>query len=160
MKNGELIEALEDNIEILFAFVGSMGNERIHERRKDKYWSVYQHIRHLSTSQAMLYGRLEQFVREENPAVLPFGPEDTSEAAEAEPRPISELMRSFELMRKKQIELIRKAGPEVWTKEAKHPEYEKYTFEILIRHILIHDSFHMYRMEELWILKDEFLGEA
>jgi hypothetical protein len=160
MKGKELIEALGDNIEILFAFVGSMDNERIMEKRKGNYWSVYEHIRHLSQTQDMLYRRLEQFIHDDSPSILPFSPVEQSEPESGDPKPICEHMRNFELWRNKQIELIKRAEASVWTKEANHPEYEKYTFEILIRHILIHDSFHMYRMEELWILKDEFLEKA
>jgi predicted transcriptional regulator YdeE len=38
--------------------------------------------------------------------------------------------------------IIKKAKRGVWQKEGVHPEYKKYSFEILLRHMLLHDSFH------------------
>ena len=46
---------------------------------------------------------------------------------------------------------------EHWTRKAKHKEYIEYTPYIMLRHILMHDHFHMYRIEELWLTTDEFL---
>ena len=49
------------------------------------------------------------------------------------------------------------ATPADWEKTATHPEYEQYSLIILARHILMHDHWHMYRMEELWLTRDEYL---
>ena len=42
-------------------------------------------------------------------------------------------------------------------KEAKHDEYKKYNIEIKLNHMLFHDYWHIYRIEELWLTKDEYL---
>ena len=55
------------------------------------------------------------------------------------------------------LDLIREAPPDLWDKNATHPEYGIYTPEIMIRHIMIHDYLHMYRIEELWLTKPEYL---
>jgi hypothetical protein len=55
------------------------------------------------------------------------------------------------------VELARSCGPEAWEKPGVHPEYDQYSLEILLRHILTHDGWHMYRMEEIWLAKDESL---
>jgi hypothetical protein len=159
MRNEDLLESLEKNISIIFAFVGSMKNDRVMKRRDENYWSIYDHIKHLALTQIMLYKRVEKFINEDTPSIVPFLPEEKAALEEDNSKPISVLMRSYEKWRKKQIELIRATEGEIWDKEALHPEYEKYTFEILIRHILLHDSFHMYRMEEIWILRDGFLSD-
>ena len=36
---------------------------------------------------------------------------------------------------------------------------KKYNFEIVLNHILFHDYWHMYRIEELWLTKDEYLSK-
>ena len=33
-----------------------------------------------------------------------------------------------------------------------------YDFEILVRHIALHDGTHLYRMEELWLMTDQALA--
>ncbi len=55
------------------------------------------------------------------------------------------------------MELLSKLDKSVWEKTATHPEYEHYSLYILARHILIHDHWHMYRMEELWLTRDDYL---
>jgi len=57
-------------------------------------------------------------------------------------------------------ELIASLPETVWEKRAVHLEFEFYTAGILVRHISMHDCWHMYRIEELWITKDEFLTEV
>ncbi|MDA1119365.1 MAG: hypothetical protein O2887_02525 [Bacteroidetes bacterium] len=46
---------------------------------------------------------------------------------------------------------------DLWSKTAVHPEFNKYSHYILLRHAMMHDHFHMYRIEELWLTKDEYL---
>ena len=53
--------------------------------------------------------------------------------------------------------LIRSADKSIWIKEAEHPEYHIYTPYIMLRHRLMHDHFHMYRIEELWLTNEEYL---
>lgn len=33
----------------------------------------------------------------------------------------------------------------------------EYTPEIMLGHLVMHDQLHMYRIEELWLTRDEFL---
>ncbi len=70
---------------------------------------------------------------------------------------MDELIERFTAIRKEQIDLIKKADSSVWKRQAKHPEYKKYDFDILVRHILVHDGLHFWRMEELWIGKEEYI---
>jgi hypothetical protein len=50
-------------------------------------------------------------------------------------------------------QLHRKRGEGFWSL------YAQYGFKILVRHILLQASFHLYRMEELWLARDEYLTE-
>jgi hypothetical protein len=59
--------------------------------------------------------------------------------------------------RKKQILLLENADDITWQKTATHPEYETYSLYILTRHTLMHDHWHMYRIEELWLTRDSYL---
>ena len=63
-------------------------------------------------------------------------------------------MEAFARWREKQVRLIEAVPAEVWRKTAVHPQYESYGFEILVRHIALHDGFHLARIEDLWVLKD------
>ena len=63
----------------------------------------------------------------------------------------------FGRYRDKQLQLLKSAGDVMWERTATHPEYEAYSLYILTRHVLMHDYWHMYRMEELWLTRDAYL---
>jgi hypothetical protein len=70
---------------------------------------------------------------------------------------IAAVLQEFEEYRKKQLTLLETADDIIWRRTASHPEYDRYSLYILTRHVLMHDHWHMYRMEELWLTKDAFL---
>jgi hypothetical protein len=70
---------------------------------------------------------------------------------------VKELLAAYCELRNEQITLVKSADEKIWAKEGGHEEYKKYTFEMLIRHIILHDSFHLYRMEELWMKKERYI---
>jgi hypothetical protein len=157
MLKKDFIAALANNKRILRQFVSVIEPETIGRRIKD-YWTIYEHLDHLVVTQKMLLGRIGQFIAEDRPVMKPYIPEDKPEVEDAS-RDAMKLIDEFEGLRDDQIALIKRAKRAVWLKEGVHPEYKKYGFEILLRHILLHDSFHMWRMEELWIEKDELIKE-
>jgi hypothetical protein len=55
--------------------------------------------------------------------------------------------------------IIKNTTKDIWKKEGRHEEYKKYTFEILIRHSIFHNSFNMWWMDELWIENEDLLKE-
>jgi uncharacterized damage-inducible protein DinB len=151
------ILALDNNKKILRQFVARMTEQELDRRIKD-YWTIYEHVDHLVVCQKMYIGRIEQFMTEKNPVMKPYTPDDKPKA-EGGAKSVKELIAEYCSLRDKQIKLVKKAKKEVWEKTGSHEEYEKYTFEILIRHMLVHDSYHMYRMEELWIMKEQYIKE-
>jgi hypothetical protein len=155
----ELIQGLKFGPKILGDFVTEIPEAKLHNKRGDGFWSLYEHVEHLAIVQLMLYKRLERFVKEERPEFVPYFPDKHEEKKEKKIKPIAEIMSTYTRWRDKQVMLIESGGGKLWEKTAIHPEYERYGFKILVRHILLHDSFHLYRMEELWLSKDEYLTE-
>ena len=153
----DLINGLSNNKNILKQFISNMKQDEIQKRIKD-YWTIYEHVDHLVVTQKMLLGRIQQFIVEDKPAMKPYIPEDTHEA-ENTPKSINDLVKEFVKLRDMQIALIKKATRRVWQKQGIHPEYKKYSFEILVRHMYLHDAFHMWRIEELWIENEELIQE-
>ena len=70
---------------------------------------------------------------------------------------VEALLALYTRRRARQIEIIVAAEDALWSKQALHPEYERYGFAILVRHILFHDGFHLARMEDLLLARDEHL---
>ncbi|UCD79710.1 MAG: DinB family protein [Desulfobacterales bacterium] len=153
----DLLNGLERTLRILSEFVQSIPAEKMNLRRGDGFWTIAEHVSHLAQVQPMLLERLQRFMAEDRPEFVPYIPGD----AEAEARPpqmeIDAALESFAHHRKQQLTLLDKADEAVWRKTAGHPEYELYSMHILVRHILMHDYWHMYRMEELWLTRDAYL---
>ncbi len=157
-----IIESLERSPIILSQFIQSVPDRFLKQRRGEGFWTIKEHAIHLAQVQPMLLERLNRFVEEDRPEFVPFIPEDES----SKPKPDEQIeiemdlktaLQDFESFRKMQLSLISSVSPAVWKKEAIHPEYIQYSFYILVRHILMHDHWHMYRMEELWLAKDDYL---
>jgi uncharacterized damage-inducible protein DinB len=157
MHHQELIEGLRIGPQVLRDFTAAIPEERLHLRRGEGFWTLHQHVEHLAAVQLMLYRRLERFTKEERPEFVPYLPDREQDKAQGKPKALGELLSFYSRWRERQLELIEGGGRELWTKSAIHPEYEQYGFEILVRHILLHDYFHLYRMEELWLTKEEYL---
>jgi uncharacterized damage-inducible protein DinB len=157
MNRKALIESLRLDTVILRDFIEAIPADRIEERRNDDFWTIREHVSHLALTQIMLCKRIEVLMKEEHAVIVPYVPDEKPHEDEPAKKPIGELLDTFGKWRERQIRLLESCGDAVWARSADHPEYRSYSFEILVRHVLLHDSYHMNRIEELWLLKDERL---
>ncbi len=156
-----LLEGLRQAPVILSAFVADIPEDKLDRRRGDGFWTIAEHLSHLAQVQPMLLERIQRFIDEERPEFIPYIPgEGEDEPATPERMAIEEALSQFSAIRKRQLHLLEGASDATWGKQAVHPEYDRYDFQVLVRHILMHDHWHMYRMEELWLTKTPFLTQV
>lgn len=154
----ELLAGLGTTPKILREFVRTIPRERLDLRRGEGFWTIAEHVSHLAQVQQMLLDRFRRFVQEEHPVFIPFIPGREEDGPSTPPRlDTEESLHLFEQCRSQQLALLRSAGGDIWQRTASHPEYAHYSLYILTRHVLMHDHWHMYRMEELWLTKDAYL---
>lgn len=154
----DLLEGLRRAPKIFSEFAKTIPKSKLDLRRGDGFWTIAEHISHLAQVQPMLLERLERFVSEEQPEFKPFIPGSEAEEPDTPARmSMVSALEQFTSFRDKQIALLEKIDDLTWKKIAIHPEYESYSLYILTRHVLMHDYWHMYRMEELWLTKDAYL---
>ncbi|MDQ1331550.1 MAG: hypothetical protein QG578_1818 [Thermodesulfobacteriota bacterium] len=154
----DLIETLRRSPRILSEFVNTIPEDKLDLRRGESFWTVAEHISHLAQVQPMLLERFERFMNEDRPEFVPYTPGKAKEEPDTPPRmTMTFALDQFACYREKQLLLLEKADDRTWKKTATHPEYESYSFYILARHLLMHDYWHMYRMEELWLTRDAYL---
>lgn len=151
-----LLEGLANSAKVLGDMVAAIPPAELERVRKPGFWTIMKHLNHLVITQIMLTRRIELFIKEEKPSIQPYTPQDNEDSPQAF-KSAQELLDTFRKWRDKQLAMIESCAPEVWKRKAVHPEYRDYGFEILVRHILVHDYFHMNRIEDLWLLKDEQL---
>ena len=154
MSQRHLLEALKLNPVILKDFVADIPEAALDRRRGEGCWTIYEHLLHLVETQEVILGRLELIRDQARPVITPYAPKRL--AAGGRPS-AQELVGQFAGWRERQVRLIEAAPEPLWGKPAEHPEYESYGFRILVRHILVHDGLHFARIEDLWLVKDEFL---
>jgi len=154
----DLLAGLRTTPRILREFVRTIPKDRLDLRRGEGFWTIAEHVIHLAEVQQMLLDRFQRFMKEEHPVFIPFLPGKAEEGAAAPARPnMADALPQFEQYRSKQLSLLENADSEIWQRTASHPEYDQYSLYILTRHVLMHDHWHMYRMEELWLTKDAYL---
>ncbi len=154
----DLIKGMSRTHTILSEFVQSIPENRLDLRRGDGYWTIAEHVSHLAQVQPMLLDRIHRFLSESCPEFIPYLPgEDENESDTPARMDMPVALEQFAVCRIEQCSLIENADDGIWQRTAKHPEYSRYSLYILVRHILMHDYWHMYRMEELWLSKDAYL---
>lgn len=154
----DITNALATGTTILKHLVADIAEDKLDFRPRAGIWTIREHLGHLVETQEMLARRLEYVLSEDRPVIEPYIPDD-DDSPTPESRSIEELIGGFTAYRQRQLETIDGASEEQWNKTAEHPEYAVYTFRILVRHILLHDYFHMHRMEELAFLRPEMIGD-
>ncbi len=154
----ELLAILRISPKILSEFVQTIPEGKLDVRRGEGFWTVAEHVSHLAQTQPMLLKRIERFMTEDHPEFIPYFPGKEEEDYDPSSlKDTGESLQQFAQGREKQIELLEKADEATWKKTATHPEYEEYSLYIMTRHVLMHDYWHMYRMEELWLTRDPYL---
>lgn len=154
----DLLEGLKRTPRVLSTLVETISQERLDLRRGEGFWTIAEHVSHLARAQPMLLERLERFLDEQHPRFVPYIPGAGEEEPDTPFRmAIGDALAQFADYRNKQVALLEMAHEEVWQRTATHPEYEHYSFYILVRHILMHDHWHMYRVEEIWLTRDDYL---
>jgi uncharacterized damage-inducible protein DinB len=154
VSRSHLLEALKLNPVILKDFVAAIPEAALERRRGEGTWTIYEHLLHLVETQEVIQARLELIRDQPRPVITPYAPRRLASGAQPSAQ---ELVGQFAGWRERQVRLIEAAPQALWSRPAEHPEYESYGFEILVRHILVHDGLHFARIEDLWIVKDEFL---
>lgn len=152
----DVLEALRRSPKILSQFVITIPESKLDLRRGEGFWTVAEHVSHLAQVQPMLLQRVERFLNEEHPVFVPYLPGKDEPDTPAR-MSLTAALDQFADFRTRQLQLLEGADDAAWKKTATHPEYEAYSLYILARHVLMHDHWHMYRMEELWLTKDAYL---
>lgn len=152
-----ILRGLEDSHAILSAFVASIPEDALLAKRGEGFWSIAEHVAHLAEVQPMGLGRIERMLDEDTPEFVPYFP-DEDESQEVAPLPTMALaLADFKAGRDAMMARLAGVTDADWLRLAVHPEYTQYGLHIFVRHILMHDHWHMYRMEELWLTRDKYL---
>ncbi len=151
------IRQLEQNVQIYKDLLTDIPGELLKKRRIENKWSIHEHACHMAEVEHLMHDRFLTIKNVEYPVFQPFLQERNWPDIHLMEVDLRDAVKRFKRDRLKTIQLARTFDEEDWKKEAIHPEYQEYNAKILLRHLLFHDNFHMYRMEELWLTRDAYL---
>ena len=126
--------------------------------RKPGKWCIHEHACHLYESQLMMMERFKIFKDVRNPSFTPYLPGSLQTPdSNLLVMDLHKSLEDFNTDRKELVKYLTTFTAEDWGNEGIHPEYSIYTPAIFLRHIMMHDHLHMYRIEELWLTTDDYL---
>jgi uncharacterized damage-inducible protein DinB len=149
------IETLENLPLVIENYVINIPAEIMDKKRNESTWTIREHIYHIADVQIVLLNRIKLIVSEDNPIIEPYFPDQDvmngfkfSETCEA--------IASYKKYRNEQIQILRTTPVSDFRKQVNHKEYSEYSLTILINHMIFHEYWHMYRIEEIWLIKEKF----
>ena len=155
-KKLEILAAAPDLLEELLSEIPA---ELLKERRIKGKWSIHEHACHLAEAQRMIIGRFKRFKQEKKPTFVPYLPGTTVPDDNLVKMDLQEQLSDFRANRKVMVDILENYTEEEWHNEGLHPEYKSINPLLWLRHVLMHDHFHMYRIEELWLTEDAYLRQ-
>ncbi|MDP4180089.1 MAG: DinB family protein [Bacillota bacterium] len=144
-------QSMPDNVS---EYIKNIPCDLLDRKRTEDSWTIREHIYHIVSVQEMLYLRILNIKNEENPVITPYFPENEKDIVTRYDS-ISEALGWYKECRQKQSLLINQLSESDLEKEAKHDEYILYNIPIMINHMIFHEYWHLYRIEELWLTRDE-----
>jgi hypothetical protein len=149
-----VIDALENAPAVIVPLVREVPREVSKRRPAPGRWSAHEHACHHADVHALFFARLEQFLSEGRPRIEPFDPGAQRPDGELLAVDLDDALARFADDRRRLVARLRELPPDIWRREADHPEYSHYTPLIMFRHLALHDFLHAYRVEELLLKKD------
>lgn len=149
----KVLNSLADMPQILEEYLKSIPDECLDVKRNPETWTIREHVYHIAETQEMLFQRILKIKEDKEPVITPFIPDDSGEDIVAF-NSIEEAVEKVKSFREKQVSVLKQLSLEELEKEAIHPEYNRYNLPILTNHILFHEYWHIYRIEEIWLQKD------
>jgi uncharacterized damage-inducible protein DinB len=152
-----VLRTLEDLPKLIEEYSQNIPEEALDIKRNDETWTIREHIYHMASVQEMLYDRILTVKNEEHPVITPYFPENEKERNNLYAS-LEEAFTHYKAVRRKQISLIKELAEDILKKEASHGEYISYNIPIILNHMIFHEYWHMYRIEAIWLTRDEFFS--
>ena len=154
METADIISRLEAAPALIAELVRETPQRNRKRRPAPDRWSVHEHACHLAEVHPLFFERLDRMLREENPVIVPYDPPPEEQTGSLLERDLDQELQRFTADRAKLVRRLRELSPDDWKRRGEHGDYKPYSVAIMFRHVMIHDYFHAYRIEELALKKD------
>jgi DinB family protein len=110
--------------------------------------SLLEHMTHMLDMERDVFAvRLRRVLEEEDPALDPVDQEHSVDESRYAGRTFAELMEEWETLRRANVELVERTGPDEWSRPVRHPDLGKATFADVVQRWSRHDADHLRQIE-------------
>ncbi|MFD2585751.1 DinB family protein [Croceitalea marina] len=144
-----LLNALNETPRLLSELIDEIDPELYKAKIIKDKWSIHEHATHIAVGD--IYGfqkRLKMFSHKEKPTFKPLSGDNFDDLFFLN-LDLKKTLGDFFEIRRKTVELAKMFSLNDWSKQAVHPEYKTYTPYIMLRHLLMHDHNHLYKIEDM-----------
>jgi hypothetical protein len=150
-----IIDALERAPAIVIPLVREVPAHVLKRRPAPNEWSIHEIACHLADVHRLFFTRLDQLLREDNPRIKPYLPDqDETDSDRLLNMDLDAAMDAYVRDRAVLVERLKALTPAQWARTAQHPEYARYSVFIMFRHLALHDLMHSYDIESLMLRPD------
>ena len=149
-----LIAALENAPGIIIPLIREVPPRYLKRRPGPTKWSAHEHACHLSTSDGPFLARLDAMLSAPAPYIKSMLPSPEEEAGALLSVDLDEALDRYVRERAGLVKRLKALSMEDWQRTAVHEAFSHYSVWIMFRHLLNHEMFHAYRIEELLLKKD------
>jgi len=149
LKIETILKALNETPRILKELISEIDPELYKKNIINGKWSIHEHATHVAVGDIFGFQkRLEGFKKEEKPVFEPLSGDNFDKDFFIE-LDLNKALDDFFEIRRTTIELAKAFDQNDWNKLAIHPEYKTYSPYIMLRHLLMHDHSHLYKIEDM-----------
>lgn len=149
-----VVEGLERAPHLVAPLVREVPREILKRRPKPGKWSAHEHACHLAAVHPLFFTRLELMLSQDHPVIRPYLPDKGDPDDALLTVDLDEALARFEAERGRLVKRVRALPAAAWDRTGEHGEYNRYSVFVMLRHVVMHDMLHAYRIEELLLKKD------
>src|SRR5688572_5933936 len=149
-----LISALETAPGVIIPLIREVPPQILKRRPSPTKWSAYEHACHLSQTDAPFLARLDLILSTPEPYIKTIENSPEDEAGAMLGIDLDKSLDRYVRERASLVKRLKKLSLGEWQKTAEHEAFDHYSVWIMFRHVLNHEMFHAYRIEELLLKKD------
>lgn len=154
MRHSEVLETLARTPAIIVPMVRAAAPAIVQRRPPSGKWSIHEHACHLAHVHPIFFTRLDAMLAQDNPEIRSYEPGRDDPADALLQLDLEQELTRFERDRASLVTRLRALPEAAWNRTGRHDEYNAYSIAIMLRHLVLHDYFHGYRIEELLLRKD------
>lgn len=144
-----VVDTLAGAPELIVPLVREVPSERRRRAPAPGQWSAHEHACHLAEVHHLFDGRLDRMLTEDDPKLEPYYPPPEHERGGLLEVDLDRALDRFTRDRARLVERLRGLAPVDWERTARHPQYSRYDVFVMMRHAVMHDHLHAYRVEEI-----------